>query len=261
MIEVDKLKVLDGDPIVISDRITIYQPTLRQIREFGEQNYNSIIWNLCQQTYDVPSMLDDLGIDFMKFSDFEFFGLKMKMLENTDLQSVFGDLTFKGFEGPYIRNQNESDLVYYRKEDDFIIDVETYETMIGYLREIINFQHQGKKAANKYTAKILIDDDRKKRKENDGKPYESMFFDMIVSLVNTEEFKYDYKSVYDLTAYQLMKSFVQINGKKQALAMLQASMSGFVDMSGVPKEDFSWTYSDDKFKPKHRKLINDQTKK
>lgn len=260
MIEIDKLKVLEGEPIKINDIITIYQPTLREIQEFGEQTYNSIIWNMCQSPYDVPSMLDDLGIDFMKISDFEYFGLIMKTLENVDLTPVFGDFTFRGFDGPYMRNQDEKDLLYYRKEDDAIIDIATYEAMVGYLREIIGFQHRGKKAANKYTAKILIEDDRKERKRNEGKPYESMFFNIIISLVNTEEFKYDYKTVYDLTVYQLMKSFIQINGKKQAMAMLQGSMSGFVDMSGVDKDAMSWTYNEDKYKPKGRKLINDKTK-
>ena len=35
--EVDKLKLLRGKPIVFSDLLTIYQPTLGQIEEVGEQ--------------------------------------------------------------------------------------------------------------------------------------------------------------------------------------------------------------------------------
>ena len=36
-IEIDKLKVLSGEPIKISDLLTIYQPTIREIKDVGEQ--------------------------------------------------------------------------------------------------------------------------------------------------------------------------------------------------------------------------------
>ena len=87
-----------------------------------------------------------------------------------------------------------------------------------------------------------------------------MIYDIIISLVNTEEFSYTYDTVYDLTLYQLMKSFTQIQGKKAAVALMQGSMSGFVDTSGISNMDMTWTYSAEKYKPKGKKLITNKTK-
>mgnify|MGYP006967418777 CR=1 FL=1 len=42
---------------------------------------------------------------------------------------------------------------------------------------------------------------------------------------------------------------------------MQGSMSGFVDTSGVDPKEFDWTYSEDKYKPKGKKLITKTVKK
>ena len=40
---------------------------------------------------------------------------------------------------------------------------------------------------------------------------------------------------------------------------MQGSMSGFVDTKGIPAIDMTWTYSDEKYKKKDKKLINNKT--
>ena len=87
--------------------------------------------------------------------------------------------------------------------------------------------------------------------------YESMFHNGIISLVNTEEFPYTYETVFNLTMYQFTKSLMQINGKKQACAMLQGSMSGFVDTSKIPSSSFQWMYSDEKYNKRTGKTLKE----
>ena len=84
---------------------------------------------------------------------------------------------------------------------------------------------------------------------------ESYIYDTVISLVNTEELSYTYETIFNLTLYQFTKSLIQIQGKKSAIALLQGSMSGFCDTSGIPKEDLQWMYSDDKYKPKGKKTL------
>ena len=71
--EIDKLKILSGEPIIISDLLTLYQPNIRQIKDFGEQKFLNTLWLMCSCAWDMPSAFADMGIDFMSVSDWEFF--------------------------------------------------------------------------------------------------------------------------------------------------------------------------------------------
>lgn len=259
----NKLKILRGKPIVLNDWLILRQPTLDEIDEFGEPEFYSTAWTLCSSPWDMPSMLDDIGIDFMQISEWEFFRILLSLIDPTQLKIILGDFNFQDFNLMEETTQDGNKrIVLYRQSDGAVFDEDLYKIFIAYLRELIGFQHKGKKAANKTTAKIIIMDDRKRRKREAEKPpeEESMIYDIIVSLVNTEEFSYTYDTVYDLTLYQLMKSFTQIQGKKAAVALMQGSMSGMVDTSGISNMDMTWTYSEEKYKPKGKKLITNKTK-
>ena len=254
------MKVLRGDPIVLNDNVTLLQPTVNEIIDFGEEVFFSSFWNMCSSAYDRPSYFADIGIDFMKVSDWEYFLSVVHALPPSSTNLILKDMDLSAFELQKRLVGDKAEYVLVR-DDGFVFDEKTYMLIIPYIREMVNFHHTGKKAANKATAKILIMDDKKSRERNKDKEYESMLFNIVVSLVNTEEFTYTYQTVMDLTVYQLMKSFVQINGKKNAMALLQGSMSGFMDTSKISTESFNWTYSEDKYKPKGRKLVTNKTVK
>ena len=258
---INKTLVLRGDPIVIDEHITLYQPSVNDIVEFGEEKFFGVFWGMCSSAYDRPSFFADLGVDFMTVSDWQYFLSVAKSMNKESTKLIFGDLDFTDFEIQKRVTDDKQEFVLVRQSDGFIFDEAEYQKVIPYVREMVNFHHTGKKAANKSTAKLLIMDDRREREKNKNKEYESMLFNIIVSLVNTEEFSYTYKTVYDITVYQLMKSFVQINGKKNAVALLQGSMSGFMDTSSINSEAFNWTYSEEKYRPKGKKLITHTHKK
>ena len=263
--EVDKLKLLRGKPIIISDLLTLYQPTLGDIEEFGESKFMNTFWLMCSSAWDMPSVFADMGVDFMKVTDWQFFTQTVQNLTSEDTRLILGDLDFSKLSlMSYRKNKDDTEpqIVFANIEPitingiqyqpaQYIFDEELYQKMILYIREMIGFSHKGRKAGNSATAKILIMDDRKNRSKQKGDKYESMFHNGIISLVNTEEFSYNYETAYDLTIYQYTKSLIQIQGKKQACAMLQGSMSGFVDISKIPSENFQWIYSEEKYNKKH----------
>lgn len=257
--QADRLRLLQGKPIEIADGIVVYQPP---IEEMIDGDFFSALWQLCCSAYDMPSLLDDIGLDFMQIDDWTFFRMMCHTCTPESTRCVLGDLDLSSFQ-EMERTDNttgDKDIVLYNGE--IIIDEDVYKRFVAILRELIGFSHSGKKAGNSATKKILIMDDRKRRnRRQKSEGNDSLIFDMIVSLVNTEEFSYDYKTVFDLTFYQLLKSFTQIQGKKSAVALMQGSMSGFVDTSGISATDMTWTYSDEKYKPKQRKLINNTYKK
>lgn len=268
-IYIDKGKIIRGKPIILNDFITIYQHSIGEILDFGEQKFMSIFHTMCSAPWDMPSMLDNMGVYFMDITPWEMF-IMMRSLYNQEATSlVFGDLDISSFQ-PMVRAKNGEDILTEENreiilcdENGNVIDEDTYNYLIAYISEIINFQHKNKKPGNKTTANILLQEDEKERKraEEKDKPYESYIYDTVISLVNTEELSYTYETIFDLTLYQFTKSLIQIQGKKSAMALLQGSMSGFCDTSGIPKEDLQWMYSDEKYKPKGKKLVNQKVKK
>lgn len=257
----DKLLILRGNPIKICDGVVVQQPTIGEIADAGGQDFFGAVWQLCSSAYDMPSMFDDMGLDFMEIDDWTYFRMVSRAYTPQQTSLILGDLDLSSFQEMQRNMENgETDIVLYNGE--IIIDEPIYRALISVLREMVGFSHQGKKAGNSATKKLLIMDDRKRRKRQAKKDEsDSMIFDMVISLVNTEEFFYDYETVYDLTFYQLLKSFVQIQGKKSAVALMQGSMSGFVDTKGIPAIDMAWTYSEEKYKPRAKSLVNNKITK
>lgn len=266
--------------ISFDDILFLHQPTLNEITEAlgenGDSEFYNALWLMCSAAYDMPSVLYDMKKNFMKVSDWEFFRMMAPTTNPEILSMILKESDGSGFSffnfREYERELNGvKDIVLYRPsyEDEdgniipeMLIDEQFYLKMIPTIQEMIGFTHKGKKAGNRHTLKLLIDLDKKDRAKTARKKdsNESSIFNMVVSLVNTEECKYNYETIFDLTIYQLLKSYQQIQGKKAAMALLQGSCSGFVDTSKIAKEDMSWTYSDEKYKVKARKLVNDTTK-
>lgn len=266
-IYVDKGKIIRGKPIVINDFITLEQHSIGEILDYGEQKFYSTFHTMCSSPWDIPSTLDDMGIFFMSITEWELFVMMKSMYSKETTSMLLGDLDLSTFQPMVqtIQNEEGEDIqnIILMNEQEQVIDENVFEVLIAYIREIINFQHKYKKPGNKTTAKILIEDDRRERKraEEKHKPYESFIYDSVISLVNTEELTYTYETIFDLTLYQFTKSLIQIQGKKSAMALLQGSMSGFCDTSNIPKEDMQWMYSDEKYKPRSKKLVNQKIKK
>lgn len=268
--EIDQLKLLRGRPIRVNDYITLNQPRIGEIEECGEQKFMNTFWLICSSAWDMPSAFADMGIDFMTVSDWEYFIQTIQNMPTDVIGMIFSEINFSKMK-PCVKTDEDGTQeivlanteimtlngVTYNAGEVMITELD-YKTFIPYVREMIGFQHQGKKAKNRATAKILIQDDRKSRERNKNKPYESMLLNAIISLVNTEEFAYTYESVFDITIFQLMKSLFQIQGKKQACALLQGSMSGFMDTKSIPSKSFQWMYSSDKFNTNTGKTLKSQ---
>lgn len=251
----DKLKLISGEPIEICDGLTLLQPTLGEVKDFGEAKFYNTFWTFCSAPWDMPSALDDAGINFMEITEWELFQSIVQGLTHEHTKLIFGDLDFSKFKLMKRTQENGTeDIVLY--DGSLLIDEKLYRNFIQYVKAMIGFEHTGKKAGNEATRKILISEDRKQKKRTAKKEYESILYNGIISLVNTEEFKYNYQTIWDITLFQFTKSLVQIQGKKSACALLQGSMSGFCDTSKIPQKDFQWTYSEDKYnRPKGKKLF------
>ena len=238
----DPLKILRGQDIKISDSVTLHQPTINEIEEYGELKFFSVFSTLCAVSSDLKSELWDKGIDWTTLDDFELFFMLSRTYTPSDTAIIIPGIDLSKLE-PMIDKNNDMLLVSH--DDNIIISSGDYQIMIEYIREFLGIQPKvEKKIHDKYTKMALLEDDRRKKRSQIGKPYKPLLLPMIVTLVNTEEFSYDYTTVFDITINQLTKSYIQIQKKKQANALMQGSLSGFIDTSKIKVADLNWCYED-----------------
>jgi hypothetical protein len=237
-VSIDEAKILRGKDIKLNDVITLHQPTVSDIVEFGERDFFANMYSFCAIPSDMKSALDDAGLDFMELSDWRLFLMLTRDMHYEATSLIIPNVDFAKYELMQVSDTEEIVLT----DGVNIINEQMYNEFIPYIRAQIGYTLKREKAANKFTKQVLIDEDRAKRKASADKEYESTINTMILSCVNTEEFSYTYQSVYDITFYQLLRSFVQIQKKKAACALYQGSMSGFVDTSKINKSNFSWIY-------------------
>lgn len=240
----DEALLLRGNDIIIDDIVTVHQPTLNEIIDYGEQRFFSTFYSFCAIPSDMKSVLDDAGLDFATLADWQLFIMLTRNMPIEDTSIIIPDIDFSKLEMMQVNETGEIVL----SNGEIVITEQVYEKFIAYVRLQVGYILKREKPANKITKQLLIQEDRINRSASLKKEYSSILNPIIISLVNTEEFGYDYQTVYNLTFYQLSKSFFQIQKKKAACALYQGSMSGFVDTSKINKSDFSWIYETTKKK-------------
>lgn len=106
----DELKIYRGEDFIVSDNITIHQPTLDEICNYGERNYFSMIYTLVSTPQSMKVQLWDMGIDYTEITPYElFYSMIYKILSKEQTKLVFGDLDFQKFK---LYKRNDNDEVY-----------------------------------------------------------------------------------------------------------------------------------------------------
>ena len=73
LFEIDQLQLYFGDPYVVNNNITIFQPTVGEIMKYGEKKYYSMVHSLTAISSDMKSQLDDIGLDYEQVEDFQLY--------------------------------------------------------------------------------------------------------------------------------------------------------------------------------------------
>lgn len=243
---------LKADRIPITDKIYIRIPTVGEILDH-EQIYYSITYNLTSSPYQQMVRLDDMGIDYSEISEWELFmktmytysisitQMKLRIKELSDsidrleeiekakcvreiqnlvddleemlegFKLVFGDLQIEGFQ--IVKDAQLDEIMLYNPYTDTRIDRITHLELTKAIRELNLYEHVKSKPANENAKKYLLEQERKKIKRAARKPYEPYLEKLVISLVNTSEFPYNYETCMDLSLYKFNQSFKQIQHK------------------------------------------------
>jgi hypothetical protein len=234
----DKLGIFFGKPFQINSKISIRQPTIGEIVEYGEDRFFSLISCATAISSEYKSLLWDAGIDYEQIDDFCMFSWMMCRQDVDTTRILFGDLDFTKLK-PVVREDGQTILR--DPEQDIIIDFNIHRRIKEYFKDAYGIEKKPEKAANKQTKMKLIELDRMDKEDAAKQRHQSTLQPLISSLVNHPGFKYDLVGVLSLTFGQIMDAVQRLQIIQTAQSLMQGSMSGFCDTSKVPKQLWDWT--------------------
>lgn len=240
----DKTKMYYRQPFKVNDRITIYQPSVGDIIEFGENEfYNNVLAPFITNPTSYRVLLWDNKKDWNKMSEFELFVMLYKNIKNTEL--LFHNFSFEGY-NPYTRTiGDKTSIVLWNKETDDIITENDYTVISQYIRTLFNIFPKTEKVIGKYTKQEVINQERLKQQENENKEETPFLLPLISSCMNHPGFKYRISDLKDLGIFAFMDSVQRLQIYESSIALLHGAYGGFVDSSKIDRKEMNFMRSID----------------
>lgn len=220
----------------INEYIHIEIPKVGEILE-QEDDYYNLVSMLTSMPIDMMVQLDDIGIDFAAINEYELFLILFPVLKELNTSLIFGDLDLQKFQ--IAVNEQNQNVVLIDTERDITIDRAIYSQISAALRKIHHLEQNKRKPANGEARKFMLKRARDKLKRNKKKSA-SQLEALIISLVNTEQYKYDYMGTRELTIYQFNESVRQIRHKIDYDNRMHGVYAGTVNVKELSQEDLTW---------------------
>ena len=119
-----------------------------------------------------------------------------------------------------------------------------YERIVNYLRKVHGLKKKVEHAGNKYTKKILIDEDRMRIEANKNKLYKSFLTPLISSVKCRMGYTKDY--VRNMQVFEFFDDVQRLNVINNADALLRGMYSGMIDTKKINKQELNWMRELDK---------------
>jgi len=230
--------LLNSSSIEIAPNFSLKIPTVGEILE-DEYSYYNIAYALTASPFQYMVQLDDIGVDYTQISSYEFFKILFFMNRTNDLSLLFGDLDISQFD-IYLDKQTKNEVLY-NPQNDITIDELVYNTLADMIRKINMFEKVKSKPGNESAKRYLLEKERKRLKRNANKKTEQYLEKLVIALVNTNEFSFDYDTCMDLSIYRFNQSFKQIQHKINFDNTMTGVYSGTIDTSKMNNKDsLSW---------------------
>ena len=234
--DIDSLFLYFGDDYIINDQISITQPTIGQIVDYGEAAYFSMVHTLCAIPSDMKAQLWDMGIDWTKLEDYELFQMLAPTMPQERTWVLFGDLDLSQMR-PYLNNQN-GEVVLADKETGTIIDKLIYMRIVNYIRKLHNITPKPEKAKGKRAKEAMIDEDRRNREYNKDKPFRSYLLPLISSVKVKQGYTRDY--VRNMGLFEFFDDVSRLQIIHNSDHLMSAAYAGTLDMKKIDKQELNW---------------------
>lgn len=221
----------------INKHISVYIPTVGEIVD-NEEEYYDLVGKLTAMPIDMMVQLDDIGIDFTTIDEYQLFLLMFNGLKKIDTHLIFGDLDLSKFNLGI--NEQNGHIVLIDEEHDIRIDRAIHGLIADALRKIHHLEKNRRKPANGDAKEYMIERARKKMKRRRNRVEDSQLEALIVAMVNTEQFKYDFEGTRELSIYQFNESVRQIIKKVDYDNRMYGIYAGTVNAKDLSPDDLNW---------------------
>lgn len=231
------ISLLYKDSYPINEHITIRIPTVGEVID-NEDVYYSAVALLTAMPIDLMVQLDDMGIDYTEIDDYGVFMLFFRQLQHYGSELIFGDLDLSRFQ--IAAQEDSKDLVLIDVERDIVIDRRVHAQIAATLRKIHHMEKNVRKPGNKEAKEYLLERARIRNARNKNRRVGSQIESLIVAMVNTEQFKYDFDSVLNLSIYQFNESVRQIIAKVEYDNRMIGVYTGNIRSQDLSPDDLNW---------------------
>lgn len=272
MFECDELRIYRGKDIKITPKITVIQPTLDQIEEFGEKRYFNAVHTLTAVGADLKWQLWDFDqTDYTTIEDYDLFikyifqavsskkkiyaelkkhpdkyEKELSTLSQDDLdemlinplQLVLKDIDLADFIP--CKSQKNDQIILYDAEHDIVIDRAVYSLIVDVVRKIHGFKRNNQIPANERTKMDLIDDARDEAMAASRRPYKSILKPLVSALTVKCGLCGDDK-IWNMNINAFFDNIKRANKIQDANLLLQGAYSGFASLKSVDKTRLDWT--------------------
>lgn len=221
----------------INDSISIVIPSVGQILD-NEDGYYGLVSILTATPVDLMVQLDDAGIDFTSINEYELFLLMFDGLKSQNTSLVFGDLDLSKFKMAV--NEQNGNIVLLDEEHDITIDRVIHSQIAGVLRKIHHLEKNRRKPANIEAKEYMLKRARDKMKRHRNRKEASQLESLIIAMVNTEQYKYDFEGTRELSIYQFNESVRQVIKKVDYDNRMYGVYAGTVNVKDLSQDDLNW---------------------
>ena len=229
--------LLYKEKIDINQHISISIPKMGRVID-DEDNYYNMVSLLTAMPIDLMVQLDNAGIDFTTLNEYELFLLLFPGLKNQDTSLVFGDLDLSRFELDV--NEENGMIILKDKKKGIIIDRAIQNRISTTLRKLHNLKKNNKKPGNQEAKAYMLERAKKKLNRHKNRIEESQLESLIIAMVNTKEFKYNFEEVKELSIYQFNESVRQVIKKIDYDNRMHGVYSGTISTKDLRPDDLNW---------------------
>lgn len=221
----------------VNQYISVYIPTVGEILD-NEDDYNDLVSRFVAMPIDFAVSLDDNGIDFSKIDEYTLFLMLFQSLKDRDTHLIFSDLDLSKFD--YAMNDQNGEILLIDTEHDIRIDRAIHDLTANAIRKIHHLKKDIRKPGNDAARKFMIDRARRKMKRNQNSSEDSQLESLIVAMVNTEQYKYDFEGTRELSIYQFHECVRQIMKKVDYDNKMRGIYAGTVNAKDLNPDDLNW---------------------
>ena len=269
--EFDELKIYRGEDIYITPKITVTQPTIGQIADFGERRYFNAVHTLTAVGADLKwQLMDYMGIDYTQIEDYDLFvkftsqvvssrknmykelttnpqyaeelvSIPDDVMENmliNPLELILKDIDLCDFV-PCTDKANDQ-IILYDAKHDITIDRVVYTRMVDAVRKIHGLKRNNEVPANERTKLDLIEDARDEAMMAANKPYKSII-KPLVSALSVKCGMLGDDRIWNMPVNMFFDSIKRANKIQDSQLLLQGAYSGFASLKDVDRNRLDWT--------------------